>query len=476
MGGIYQFPTSKSAESVVALSTYLPALKKCLEQHPFLSAVVLKPESDEVVYDFPDTIDLTYHFLVHERSEAASHEDIAIGKKIEYLSNSTGLTFFDSIAERPGWRLDILPLDGRNGRQRAWIGFTYCHCIGDGRSGIIFQESFFAALIDTFRTSAEDDDHTYKPKQTDLLELPKLSVSVKYLLGPALGHYLPEFLSKWLGLKASTSGSDDGTWTGPLTFLNNSQAVPKAVTAVAVYTIDRALLVKVLQACRAHNAKLTSLLNVLIAQSLSRNLPRFADVVSDKDNFVAEIPTNLRRVANIPEKTIGNFSSVAYSRHAIDRSLTVECEAVVTSDMWSAASQNSKDLSKLTSELIDQPIGLLSWISDLDSWMKDQIGKPRDSSWQLSNLMTFEGRAEQSIDDPMVIEKMFFCQPAAAAGSPLDFNTVSLAGGDLVICVGWQIGAIGLATKLELNTENTEREFVSRLLTDLTAYLESAAQ
>lgn len=496
VAGIYTFPASTPTAKFTEFDTYVSALRYCLQHHPFLSAVLSKDDKGETVYSRPSRIDLNNHVNFIDKSVLPnvsgekSMEDIQVARLIKHLTNEPKLSYFDAPDTHPPWRIDIMPLltDGSN--SRIFISYTWAHHIGDGMSGVIFQKTFFKALQDSLRSSSFDEDSSYvipeplSPKHRLPLML-HMPVSIPYLLGPALGHYLPGFLARLLGVKPSVTGSDAGTWAGPNTFLNVPSAPVPVVTAVEILSIPTGTLSEVLSACRMHNTKLSSLLNTVIAQCMTRRLKEHNQLNKMKTNFISSTPTNIRGLNGYTDRVITNCSSAAYSHHEIDHTLSTKSPITITNAMWSVASQHATDLHKSVSTLRNQPIGLLAWISDLNAWMADQIGKPRDASWQLSNLMSVDTRPPKSErkgawkgswEGDLKMEKAYFCQPADAAGQPLDFNIISVKGGELVICAGWQAGAIGLTDKQEASVlEENERAFVRNVLADLKRYLEVAA-
>ncbi|KAK5071671.1 Alcohol acetyltransferase [Lithohypha guttulata] len=479
VAGIYSIPVTVADSQLSKLETYLPVLKACLLQHPFLSIVVRRNAKGQSVYARADAVDLRDHFHVIDAELSASNtatEDTLIGRVIEHLCNDPALTFFDTAEVLPHWRLDVLPLQESAHQKRVFISFTYGHTIGDGMSGMVFQKTFLEAFHQLGAQPPEDTNPISNTAHADLPGLPHLPLTLSYLLGPALGHYLPRFVADWLGIKASVSGSDEATWSGKKTFLSSasSEGVP-VTTAAEVLSISDNTVTAVLETCRKHDAKLTSLLHEIVAQCFNRHLSSQLVLDASQNNFVASTPTNLRRLVDVPDETIGIFSSTAYSRHDIDRSLNPESEVKITEHMWSKSRADTTQLHRSVSLLRNQPIALLSWISDIDAWMASQLNKPRDVSWEMSNLLSFGNRSASGGTPAIVVEKMFFGQSAEAAGSPLFLSVVSVKGGDLVICASWQPGAFGFNTTENSTIEIVERRFVRSVLDDLKRYMDVAA-
>ena len=461
------------------IETYVSALRGCLQQHPFLSVVLKKDTKKGDVYARASHVDLRQHFHlidlpgeVAQTDSASVSEEALLARVIEHLCNDEMLTFFDTAGTIPGWRVDLLPLQVSEGRQRLFISFTFAHFIADGMSGVAFHKTLLAGMNESLRAGTRSESIVFETSEGKLAGLPHLPISPLYLLGPALGLYLPSFLSKALGLKPSVSGSDPGTWAGTKTFIGASGSIPPVTTAVEILSIDHQVLVATLSACRMHNSKLTSLLNELIGLCLSRHLSTHFPNFDEKTNLISATSINLRKAAGVSDTDMGIFASAGYTRHEIDH-LSIEGNSINFDDaFWSVVSTASHNLAEDSSRLKNQPVGLLNWISNFDSWMQGQLGKSRDGSWQLSNLMNFDGKlGGGDRDDGVTVEKMFFCQPGHAVGEPLDFNIISTQGGELVICTGWQVGAIGLESRADGDIESAERELVRNVLRDLERHL-----
>lgn len=477
VAGIYDFPVHPKSAGLTRIETYIPALTDCLQQYPFLCVVLKKDSKNDDVYARASHVDLRHHFHTIDlqdsllRSDTAkASEDGLLAGVIEHLCNNVNLTFFDTARALPGWRVDILPLKSNGERKRVFISFTYAHYVADGMSGIAFHKTLLQGLDRSLRAGVQSTGTIVETTAGELACLPHLPVSPMYLLAPALGLYLPSFLSKALGLKPSVSGSDPETWVGTNTFLAEPGSNPPVTTAVEILSIDSYTLVAVLRACRKHHAKLTSLLNELIARCLSRHLSIHYSGFADKTSFISATSINLRKAAGISDDNMGIFASASYTRHNIDH-LSNEGDSIQIDDaFWSVVSQASDNMAKDSSKLKNQPVGLLNWVSNFDSWMQGQLGKSRDASWQLSNLMNFDGKLDTG-GDGVAVEKMLFCQPGHAVGEPLDFNVISTKGGDLMVCTGWQVGAVGLEGRANSTMEVVERKFVRNMLCDLERYL-----
>lgn len=107
-------------------------------------------------------------------------------------------------------------------------------------------------------------------------------------------------------------------------------------------------------------------------------------------------------------------------------------------------------LADSASTLVDQPIGLLTYLDEFRPWFLDKIGKRRDSSYEISNAVVFDpfsesaegnGRAETA---GCSIDRMIFSQPANVTSCPLSFSAVTIKGGEMVLTANWQAGVLGV--------------------------------
>jgi len=403
------------------------------------------------------------------KNPGPGNEDLYVGNVIQNILNNPELTFFDSADKIPPWRVDVLPLDSQGEKPRLLVAFTYSHTHGDGMSGPAFHRTLLRSMNRTLQLSPEESESILSVTKPHLPGLPQMPVSLSYLLVPALGHYLPAFVRQLFGLKGSVSGADGDTWTGSETFAGNNDGPTK--TAVEVAAIGREIVSAVLQTCRKHDIKLTSTLNEIIACALSRQSPIGMQARSKKMNFVSSTPNNLRKIIGESNETIGVFSSTAYTSHAVRAPADIGSDITLDNEFWVQVNKASKQMAAVSSTIQDQPIGLLRFVSDIKGWVQGQIGGKRDASWELSNLMSFQSG---SADDKIVVEKMYYSQPADATGPPLAFNIISVHDGDLVVCVSWQPGALGVCALEE--AEIIERKFVRNLIEDMQAYFAKMAE
>lgn len=326
----------------------------------------------------------------------------------------------------PPWRVDIVALSSQNPKQdRIFIAFAYSHSHGDGKSGLIFHRALLDGLDAIHETPIESVIHPPKtPLPTPLDN--SLRISWSYLLGPLLGTYLPALITNALSMPTAITPVTSRTWTGAPIFHNPTTFR----TSMEILYISNPSLTNALLTCRKHNTKLTAFIHEAILSALRRHLPA--------NDFVSETPIDLRKcLPGSRDRDMGVFASTTYD-------LTKAFNTSEEHDPMLAAVSFTAQLAKIATTLQDQPVGLLRYIRDVRSWTLGQLGKKRDTSYELSNIMVFEPSSTASGTNRWHVEKAIFSQPANVTGSPIAFNAVSVRDGGLVITATWQAGALGV--------------------------------
>lgn len=451
MGGIY---TSNTNHDLLSLKDgkrpFIAALRTCILEHPILSTVILGAKTESPEFATPKTLDLEKHIQIRDSYDLA--EDSNIERILGEISDEE----FTAVHTTPPWKVVLVPFSfqGSNTPSKLFVVFAYCHSHGDGKSGLAFNNSFLRGLSQYFSQAHDNSipiDFTCEPPLNDLLppieKAGKLSLSWSFLLSPLLGEYLPTSLASLLGIRASWLPQNGNIWRGQrLTFDPDNFC-----TGVVVLSIDSATMSGLLQNCKAQQTTFTGVLNHVIARSLSASNNKAISA----NLFTSQIPVSMRHLFNgvYPDDSMTNCASV-YNE-------TIPRQPCVQPFDWAAARDTSAGLARTVSTLHNQPIGLLQYLNDFRSWTLGQIGKERDSSFEISNLGVFRPGVDSEANQPIKMEKAVFSQPATASGALLNFNPVSVQGGPLVMTVTWQRGVLDL---VEGQDETTfVREICSRI-------------
>ncbi|KAF5856573.1 hypothetical protein ETB97_007130 [Aspergillus alliaceus] len=418
--------------------SFLSPLKSCILKHPYLSVVVKDKDTEKPAYEGVSSISLEQHISIIHDDEMQSSGETAILEKV-----------LPPILDRPWpagvppWRIVVLPLASPDESKiaRCFIAFAFSHTLGDGMVGLAFHRTFLDAWRET--TGADKGEYFLVIPQSRTLPEPfdtpqRLPISWKFLLGPLAAVLLPKFLAELLGLRATASAVNAGTWTGSRIFFDPASTDN---SRLKLLEIEAPLLQNALQISRKHDAKLTSTLHQLIIRALSKAIPN-----RDVTNFVSTTAVDMRGSIGTPGYTWGLFVSGHYDVHP--RVLDV-AQPALSEEMWAAASSMTKRLAECATRLQDQAIGLLRYAPSIRNWMLGKVGQQRDCSYEVSNLLAFDGNNGVA-SDKCKISKMVFVQPGNVPSGPLVFNVISVKGGSLMCAITWQAGALGVPIEEEI--------------------------
>lgn len=446
--GLYSISDSVNTFDPSNFEHFVPALKHCIAAHPILSAAIQGQATETPSFTRPAYLDLRRHLhVVPAFSTSVSlspQEDLNL---ITQVTKEIHDQHFLEVDQHPPWKVYIVPVfnqPGSTGAQKIYIIFAYSHTHGDGRSGLAFHKSF----LDGLRVGHDLYDRKYIcPSSTSLLPPPleevcDLTISWSYLLSNVLPSLMPSSVSRLLGLPSSKATS---AWTGkpmchePSNFRTGSEAL----------LVEESFLDAVLEICREHDVKFTGFFNHLVARVLDTVLS--PDIPSR--HLIGQIVVDLRPLIPAYAKSqMGNSVSALHVSSTGSRSKAKRgaADTLKHDDMfWAAARRTTMQLGDCASTLADQPIGLLRYLSQFRPWFLAQLGKHRDSSYEISNAVVFDPQPLDSFQTISTtgrmncdIERMLFSQPANATGSALNFQLVTRKGGDMVITLNWQLGVL----------------------------------
>ncbi|KAL4997998.1 hypothetical protein BDV10DRAFT_168011 [Aspergillus recurvatus] len=437
IAGVYE--VSNKEIDVKAGESYIPTLRHCVREHPYLSVVVKDKHTEKPFYERVSGLDLNHHVsVIHIEDISPETENESIERFL--------LPILDRPwpADIPPWRIVVLPLPSQEKQTtRVFIAFSFSHTLGDGMVGHAFHRTFLKALQ---QPRLEEESATLIPPSTQQLPAPfdtpsRLPISWRFLLSPLLAVYLPKFLSELLGLRAAVTAVNAGTWTGSPMFFDPS--TPNS-SRIRLLEIEGPLVQNALRASRAHGSKLTGLIHQMIVRALSK-------VLRDEGftNFVSGTAVDMRGSVGIPRCAWGLYVSGHYEVHPRPcHPSEKESPSTFSNGVWSSARSITENLASCAARLHDQAIGLLRYAPSIRDWTAGKVGQRRDCSYEVSNLLAFDGAAGEG--DKCKITKMVFATPANVVSGPLVFNIISVKGGNLVVTVNWQAGALDMAIEEEM--------------------------
>ncbi|KAK7407828.1 Alcohol acetyltransferase [Neonectria punicea] len=430
VGAVYEFGNEVDLKSP---ETFFHPLTRCILQHPWLCVVVGDKHTDKSFYEQVARIDLKNHISI---AHASTDEDITMIQKV--LEADVDKPFSPEI---PPWRILVVPTQPG----RCFIAFSFSHSICDGLSGACFHRSFLEAckaLPDVATSSTVETPTRPLPAPFDTPE--RLPISWSYLLGPLFAALIPKFLANLLGIQASVSIVDKGSWTAsPGSFNPETHH-----TEVRAFEVEKSLVNNAIVVSRKHNAKLTATIHQLINRALSQAIPD-----PDVTNFISQTAINMRKAVGIPEDEMGEFVSGCYLYHP-----RPSASGPLTDEEWAAIAECTRKFAANAVRLQDQPTGLLRYVPSIRKWTLRGLGETRESSYGMSNLGSMEGGADK---EDAKITKMVFTQPGHASGPPIIFNFASVKGKSLVCTVTWHSGTLGVS--------EDEGQFIDRVCASVKA-------
>lgn len=426
IGAIYEIPSG--GIDVHSARSFVAPLTSCLQEYPYLGVVIKDRHTEQSFYEATSRVNLENHISILQQAPSDAEENSSIQKCLPEILDRPWL------ADLPPWRIVVLPLASEDPKlTRCFIAFSFSHALGDGMVGVAFHRTF----LNAFRQPSDAEELSFmvttpKAALSEPFDTPeRLPISWSFLLGPLIGAYLPKFLGKLLGFRASASTVDACTWIGSPMFFDPTDA---ETSRVKLLEIEAPLVQKALQVSRSHDTKLTGTMHQMVIRALSKAVPD-----ANITNFVSGTPVDMRASVGTPALTWGLFVSGYYEMHPRCSDAT---EPVLSEESWTAASSMTKSISACAATLQDQAIGLLRYVPGIRKWTLSKIGQQRDSSYELSNLLAFDN--EDGEKQNCRVAKMVFSQPGNVTSAPLVFNVIGVKGGSLMCTVSWQAGALGV--------------------------------
>lgn len=439
-------------------------MKRCIEQHPILSTVILSADSEVPEYATLAALDLSNHIdIIASQTDVPEHEHMV--RVLNGICDST----FSNVDKMPPWKVVVSPLStaASPAEMRLLIVFAYYHSHGDGRSALAFHRTFLdglsSGLIPDVTTSLTCDPPT-SMLLPPIEKSGNLYVSWSYLLGPLLSVYLPASISRALGFRPPAAEQQGTVWCGKPHTYNGAEDF---TTGLEMLRIDHQCITAVLQKCKANSTTFTGLLNHLIARALGE--------IPEANAFASQIVVDLRQ--HLPSIGPDDMAcAVTAYFETVPRSTQRTLKDLSTDEMasvWEAARKTSQGLVKTASTLDDQPTGLLQYLSNFRPWVLGQIGKPREASFEISNLVVFDPTSgKDAARQDWQVEQAVFAQPANVAGAAISFSLVTVKGGPLVLTASWQRGVLDLE---KYGCALDEQSFVAKVCRDVEVSLRHLA-
>ncbi|KAJ5640846.1 alcohol acetyltransferase [Penicillium herquei] len=448
LNGLYTLHDTEPFD-VKDASYFIPALKHCIAVHPILSAAVQDQDTETPRFVRPASLNIQNHV---ELVDTALSAELSSGDEFSLITQITkGVhdKVFPKVDQQPPWKIVVVPLpnkQGEPGPQRVYIIFAYSHSHGDGKSGLSFHRTFLEGL--KMGESRYDRNPIYQPPSSPLPppleEACKLPISWSYLLQTFVKSAIPDTVQRLLSFQSSGTPN---IWTGQPTSYDPSNFR----TGSEVLIIKKAQLDSILQICREHKARFTGVFNHLLVSVVDNILPKDTPARTFHGDIVVDLRSLIPAFA--PNDMTNSVSAMYETSTPSQRSSHLGSAAGLkySDAFWESARETTSRLAECANTLSDQPIGLMPYVGKFRPWLLGKLGKKRDLSYEISNLVVFDpqagGLSETASDiesKDWNIERMIFSQPADVTGAALSFQLVSMKGGDMIITLNWQLGVLGV--------------------------------
>lgn len=376
-------------------------------------------------------------------------------------------TPWDDLASKPGWKIvvhhdprqlsSLLRSDEADAQLSLDISFCFHHAYADGKGGYILHAALLRALnAAAAARPAELRAHILQLPGSPVLP-PAMETLIPFrlswafilrtvwaeLLYPIL---VPAFLRRLLRLEPTSDA--ELPWTGMPIDASNPKMHLRAVFRVD----DEATLRRILARCRGHEASLTGLLHALVARSLVRIMGERPLRSATPIALAGYADPDVAGAAFTPGETIHCLvTSLAcgYDRDAL-RPLRWGLNehggrAGDDAAVWAFARDMTARLRAKTALLPrDDIVALSGLVGDWHEFFRDKFGKPRDASWELSNLGSLDARSEMEKEKEggWFVDRAIFTQGGNPTSAALNVNVAGVAGRGIYGTVSWQDGVV----------------------------------
>lgn len=415
------------------------ALGQLVLRHPMLRVGIRGEDTNTPEFVSVPSLDLQDH-VTFRSLPADEHYETGVSDVHAWCHDQ----LWPDVETRPPWGVVVVRPDANAGNPEfnfEDIVFSFHHSLMDGTSAKHFHEQLLTALNQP--NQDQQPTHVLKFSSPPLLPAPQEALlnytTSAFFMGRVLwGELAPSFLKP----------AKPAIWEGkPIDF-----ARPHAARVLAV-DIPAAVVPSLLAVTRKHSASITALLHALCLASLSRRLP-----AQDAPGFKASTPINAR--AYLADDAVDKDTFRIAISVATHEFLSAPLAALRAPDadldalIWRHAAASKSDFNaRLATLPADDPISLLSYVTDWKTFWAKKQGQSRDYSWEVSNL----GTLSTPEGGPRSIARALFTNGIMVAGGPMSVSVVSVPEGPLTASITW-------------NEDVVPEELMKGLAEDLSAY------
>ena len=414
------------------------ALSEVIADHAALAAFVVDEDTASPYFVRLPQIDLekSVQFIASLSLQDGTDPD-AIKEFDQLLEEQHNRNFRPLNGTLPLWR--VLIIHAPEPCARFIVTFIYHHAICDGTSGLVFHRSFLSKLQKAARepdssrpTVALIVKPSNKPFIPSLEELHPLPISLRYVLKSLYNEFVARQPSSvWTSIPIDDDQSKRRSRYRSLYFAENTTS-------------------QLVVVCRAHRTTVTAAVQAMLAAAILAKLPadKFSTLRVDGAVSLRKwLPHDV-----VDEDSIGNWVSRYVEEHRRPSGSTTDATALFS---WDEARRIRTTIeSELRKEGKDSHVALLRFAGNLQNFFKGKIGKPRDESFEFSNIGVFKSGQQEGDGGPnWKIGKVVFSQSADVVGAALEASLVTGGDGRLNIGFSWLEGVVeGSWVELMMNS------------------------
>lgn len=430
------------------------ALSKVIPSHTALCCSIIGEETETSVYGLLPEIDLQDVVSFNRLDKA---DDFL--NRIEQLHDE----LWTQLDRRPAWKLEVFRHPSSEAVTIVDIAFVFHHALADGLSGAAFHKALLRELPNatnagkTVRVSSTVKIPSDLTLEEPLEKLVQLPLSWSFLATQVFKEYAPS----WLSRTTST------LWAGANCEISENRPFRARLRTVQ---IPAPQVSRLLQLCRKQKITLTSLITGMLVNALANEMPTASQ-------FLGSTPYTMRNHTGTSKNAIVNQTSVCMTTYNHDllqeiRHPSKDQFPDINSHIWTAAHHFHATLQTELSQCPrDNAVGLLSYISNYRNFYLKKLNKPRETTFEVSNLGVFNPSFTSSNDNnsksqptkasihednsSWSMDNITFTQGPQVVGAAFALNCASLVGGRMNLVFSWQEGVMdeeamdALARRLE---------------------------
>ncbi|KAM0525811.1 hypothetical protein ACHAPE_000524 [Trichoderma viride] len=408
------------------------AVGRVVQKYRILSAIPVNEDTPDAHFASLPSVDLSRSIKFLTRSQPWI--DLGQGQDRELdaiLEDQHNTDFKTGYGTEPFWRMIVL--QSAEQKMDFTAAFIYHHAIGDGVSGLVFHKSFHDALEAFTSTPAPcfKQEETVAPKE-DAMILPALGQLHPLPIDPAPPANAAESFNQWTG--NCIQHPCKSRWTC-------FHLSP---------TVSKSFFLK----CKQNGLSVTSVVSSTLATVLFDILP------PDVEALTCIIPINLRPWLQLPRE-VGDDALGTYidaTRVLFKRPEQIPKASHLVNNVWTAARKVSGIVNDYLSNVSPSgepytAVSALETIPDVSAIFKPMIGKPRDASFEVTNVGIFPARVTPETSEASIwqVGKVVLSRSCLVTGAAVTVSVATGGDGSMTIGYSWQEGIVSDELVEEIN-------------------------